>query len=97
MEAELLHEERRTDEQDEIVPFRNFANAPKNVSMSAAILQLKVLLQFLPLFFRIKAVKQHNQSGESTVFRLVVVRNRYVDLCVHARVSLCCTTKIWLL
>jgi len=47
----------QTDGQNEIVPFRNFANAPKNVSMSAVILQLKVLQQFLPFVFRIKAMK----------------------------------------
>ena len=59
--AELFHADRRTDGrtdgQNEIVPFRNFANAPKNVSMSAVILQLKVLQQFLPFVFRIKAMK----------------------------------------
>jgi len=90
----LFHADRRTDRQNEIVPFRNFANAPKNISMSAVVLQLKVLQQFLPFVFRIKAVKQHNRSGDSTVFGLVEVRNRYVDLCVHACVGLCCTTKI---
>jgi hypothetical protein len=41
---------------------------PKNVSVSAVILQLKVLQQFLAFVFRIKAVKQHNRSGQSTVF-----------------------------
>ena len=51
-----------------IVPLSNFANAPKNVSVSAVILQLKVLQQFLAFVFRIKAVKQHNRSGQSTVF-----------------------------
>jgi len=93
----LFHADRQADGQNEIVPFRNFANAPKNISMSAVILQLKVLQQFLPFVFGIKAVKQQNRTGDSTVFGLVDVHNRYVALCVHACVSMYCTTKMWLL
>jgi len=74
--AELFHADRRTEGKNETVPLRNFANAPKNISMSAVILQLKVLQQFLPFIFRIKAVKQHNRLGDSSVFGLVEVRNR---------------------